>query len=199
MKAWFLNRKRARQDRFVALVFPHLRQLYRVAFRLTRNEQEAEDLVQDLLAGLLPRVTELEAVQSLGPWLAKVLYRRYVDLYRRRNVSPVDETLSIDSEEGGPLLDMAGAQAAGMSEIARLDLQRALERALRGIPESWRELVLLHDVEGYTAVEVAEILSLELGTVKSRLHRARRKLQQLLDDEFVPANAVLRAVATRAY
>lgn len=185
----------------MALVFPHLRQLYRVAFRLTRSEQEAEDLVQDLLTGLLPRIDDLAAIERLGPWLAKVLYRRYVDLYRRRNVSPVDDAISIHGEEGGLAMDDVGAHNAGFSEFARLDMQRAIERALRGIPESWRELVLLHDVEGYTAVEVAEILSLELGTVKSRLHRARRKLQNLLDEDLAPGAAshgVVGAAVNRA-
>lgn len=196
MKAWYLNQKRARQDRFVALVFPHLRQLYRVAFRFTGDAHEAEDLVQDVLAGLLPRVVELDAIEKLGPWLARVLYRRYVDQYRRRQSSPVDESVSIDASEHVGLCE-SNLLDHGIGDYARTDMQRALDRALRCLPDCWREIVLLHDVEGYTALEIAGILALELGTVKSRLHRSRRKLQQLLGDMAVPVSKAHSARAAR--
>lgn len=183
MKIWFFDRRRAREDRFVALVFPHLRPLYRLGYRLTGSADEAEDLVQDALTALLPRVAELDAVAQLRPWLAKVLYRRFVDGYRRQRRCPVDVAVSIDDERNPPLLDTAGDAFHDLDDMARLDLQRSIQRALLTLPESWRNAVLLHDVEGYTAAEVAEMLELEVGTVKSRLHRARKKLQQLLGAE----------------
>ncbi|WP_160151634.1 RNA polymerase sigma factor [Microbulbifer sp. ALW1] len=187
MKAWFLSRRRAQEDRFVALVFPHLRQLHRVAFRLCGSAQEAEDLVQDLMLGLLPKVDELDAIERLGPWLAKVLYRRYVDLYRRRRASPVDDHIPFSDCDtvDGCIAIAGGTEEPGSCEFARLDLRRSLAVALSALPEGWREVVMLHDVEGYTAEEVADILTLQLGTVKSRLHRARKKLRLLLG-EFSP-------------
>lgn len=181
VKIWFFDRRRAREDRFVALVFPHLRSLYRLGYRLTGNAEAAEDLVQDTLAALLPRVGELDAVAQLRPWLAKVLYRRFVDGYRRQRRCPVDSSVSIDDECNPSLMDTAAA--ADLDHMARLDLQRSFHCALLTLPESWRNTVLLHDVEGYTAAEVAEILELEVGTVKSRLHRARKKLRRLLATE----------------
>lgn len=192
VKSWFFHQRRAHEDRFVALVFPHMRQLYRVAFRLTGKAQEAEDLLQDLLVGLLPRVAELEAVERLGPWLAKVMYRRYVDLFRRRKASPLDESISVDAEENAGLADAAvwRGQGEGPADFSQLDLQRSLTHALQSIPSGLREVVLLHDVEGYTASEVAGILALQVGTVKSRLHRARKKLQRLLAAEVTTLSRV---------
>ena len=199
MKAWFLNRQRLREDRFVALVFPHLRQLHRVAFRLSGCAQEAEDLVQDVMVGLLPRLEELDAIDKLGPWLAKVLYRRYVDQYRRRCASPVDERARFHEpdSEGETVAMISAAETRAPCDYARLDLQRSLTVALSALPEGWRDVVILHDVEGYTAEEVADILALQPGTVKSRLHRARKKLRLLLGD-FSPSNMGTGLSATRA-
>ncbi|WP_171018927.1 RNA polymerase sigma factor [Microbulbifer harenosus] len=179
MKIWCFDRRRAREDRFVALVFPHLRPLYRLAYRLTGSADEAEDLIQDTLAALLPQVAELDAVARLRPWLAKVLYRRFVDGYRRQQRCPVNGAVSLDDGQDAYLSDAGADLMPDLDNTARLDLQRALLT----LPESWRNTVLLHDVEGYTAAEVADILGTETGTVKSRLHRARKKLQQLLGAE----------------
>lgn len=164
------------EDRFTALVRPHLRLMYRMAYRWTQNPAEAEDLVQDVLTHLFPRLEELAAVEKLGPWLVKVLYRRYVDLYRRRASSPIDESASWDSDDTifrERMLDEGDS-------YRQLGLQRALNRALAELDDGWRDVVLLHDVEGYTALEIAEILEINVGTVKSRLHRARKKLKTAL-------------------
>ncbi|WP_346840225.1 RNA polymerase sigma factor [Microbulbifer sp. SAOS-129_SWC] len=172
----FFRGSAAAEDRFTALVRPHLRLMYRMAYRWSQDRSESEDLVQDVLTRLFPRLDELAAVDKLGPWLVKVLYRRYVDLYRRRARSPIDESVAWSSDESafGDLLPDE------RNRYHQLELQRALNRALETIDDSWRDVVLLHDVEGYTALEVAEILDINVGTVKSRLHRARKKLREAL-------------------
>ena len=172
----FFRGAAAAEDRFTVLVRPHMRLMYRMAYRWTQDRSESEDLVQDVLTRLFPRLDELAAVEKLGPWLVKVLYRRYVDLYRRRVNSPIDESVSWSSDDGvftDLLLDKR-------NRYHQLELQRALNQALETIDDGWRDVVMLHDVEGYTALEVAEILDINVGTVKSRLHRARKKLREAL-------------------
>lgn len=181
----FFRGATATEDRFTALVRPHLRLMYRMAYRWTQDRSEAEDLVQDVLTRLFPKTEELEAVDKLGPWLVKVLYRRYVDLYRRRVSSPIDESISWEADD-------TFFQERLLEERNRyhqLDLQRALNRALALLDDGWRDVVLLHDVEGYTALEVAEILEINVGTVKSRLHRARKKLKAALKLGTIEARA----------
>lgn len=170
------RRRAAPGDRFTALVRPHIQLMYRMAYRWTQNQSEAEELVQDVLARLFPRLEELVALDKPGPWLVKVLYHRYVDLYRRRLNSPVDDSVSWSSDDAffqGHLLDER-------NHFHQLELKRALNRALEELDDGWRDVVLLHDVEGYSALEVAEILEINVGTVKSRLHRARKKLKAAL-------------------
>lgn len=168
-----------REDQFTALVRPHISAMYRMAYRWTQNREEAEDLVQDVLTRLVTRLDELTRVEKLKPWLIKVLYRRYVDLYRRRVNSPVDHDYDWHSDES-PFEEQA---VDSEDAFARLDLQRTLSRALETLDDNQRDTVLLHDVEGHSALDVADILEISVGTVKSRLHRARKKLKVALEVE----------------
>lgn len=182
MSAWLtriFQCHRSPEDRFVALVFPHIRRMHRMAYRWTMDSVDADDLVQDVLTALVPRVVELESIDRLGPWLIKVLYRRYVDLYRRRRACPIEYS---GGRDGDSFCDESGGD-----DYEQQDLRRALSHALMALEDDWRDTVLLHDVEGYTAVEVAEILDISVGTVKSRLHRARQKLKKMLTQGTITA------------
>lgn len=173
----FFRGRAAKEDRFTALVRPHLGLMHRMAYRWTQDRVDAEDLVQDVLTHLFPRTEELAAVEKLAPWLVRVLYRRYVDLFRRRANSPIDDTTPCVSDDEF----FQERLQDDRNHYHQLELQRLLNRALVKLDESWRDVVLLHDVEGYTALEVAEILDINVGTVKSRLHRARKKLKSVLE------------------
>lgn len=164
------------QKRFEKLIQPHLKQLYRLAWRFTGNKDDAEDLVQDLLLKLYPRLEELEKLDKPAPWLAKVLYRQYVDSYRSQQRSPLefteDETeLYASHEDPSP---------TPVQEIQSTQAVTRLQQALDQLNEEQRMVVLLHDVEGYTLQEIGDIQGVTTGTIKSRLHRARNKLQELL-------------------
>ncbi|MDX1696613.1 MAG: RNA polymerase sigma factor [Ketobacteraceae bacterium] len=169
----FFSRQKTEDTAFAQLVAPHVKTLYRMAYRWTRHDEDAEDLVQDVLVKVLSRMEELRSKDKPGPWLVKVLYHRYVDVYRHRKASPVDEHNPADEE----------FTAEGQTEDSeRYMLQQALQKALYELEPEQREVVILHDVEGYTAVEAGEIMAISVGTVKSRLHRARNRLKETLDD-----------------
>ena len=175
------------QQRFEHLLRPHIELLYRMAYRWTGTQADAEDLVQELLVRLTTRIDEMEALESLRPWLLRILYNRYVDDYRRQRRSP------IDASHGGWEPDQENEDAAAGDLIASAedphnpaeqeDLRRSLHNALAQLEPDQRDAVLLHDMEGYSAEETAGILEIPLGTVKSRLHRARARLRLLLFDE----------------
>jgi RNA polymerase sigma-70 factor (ECF subfamily) len=165
------------EDRFTALVRPHISAMYRMAYRWTQNRDEAEDLVQDVLTRMIPRLEELAAVEKLKPWLIKVMYRRYVDLYRRSVNSPIDANIDWHSDDN--LFEERIADTR--HDIERLELQRALNQAMECLDDYQRDVIFLHDVEGHSALDVADILDISVGTVKSRLHRARKKLKTALE------------------
>lgn len=159
-------------DTFEALLRPHLERLYRLAYRFTGTREAAEDLVQELCVRLYPRHAELCALDSPGPWLARALHNLFVDQLRRQARSPLDLV---------ERLPEVAATAPGPDEQAfsALTLER-LEAALARLPAEQRAVLAWHDIEGYTLEELAESRDLPLGTLKSRLHRARAALQRLL-------------------
>lgn len=170
------------RQQFTLLLRPHIDVMYRMAYRWTRSEADAEDLVQDVLVRLAPRVAEMAAIEQLRPWLIKSIYNRYVDKYRSQRNSPLVSmaSLGMDDEDGEAtafLLNIPDPR----DDIARLQLRDSLQRALDQLDDNQREVVLLHDAEGYSDQQTAQILGISIGTVKSRLHRARARLQSFLN------------------
>ena len=163
-------------SQFERLLRPHLERLYRLAFRFTGSPEDAEELVQELCARLLPKINELERLEQPGPWLARSLHNLFVDQARRRERSPVNavaELPEIAADHPGPDEAAFGALTA-----------ERIIAALAKLPPEQRAVLAWHDVEGYTLEELAGSQGLPLGTLKSRLHRARAALRQLLREPF---------------
>ena len=157
------------EDPFATLLAPHLDRLYRLAYRLTGTVSDAEDLLQDVLIKLYTRKTEITSIRELEPWLGRVLYNQFIDDKRRFSRSPI-RLVGLDYDQ------VPAAQDVGHA----LDIQRQLDLALRQLSEEHRTVVLLHDVEGYKLEEIQEVTDTPVGTLKSRLHRARARLRELL-------------------
>lgn len=180
------RRHRSEKQRFMALLRPHIDLMYRMAWRWTGSEADAEDIVQDVLIRLADRVEEMEAVEKLRPWLIRVVYRRYVDVYRSRRASPVSTLSSFreqeepEGEEGGMEL-LFRQHPDERDDIHAMELQQTLQTAMETLDDDQRTVILLHDAEGYTAAEVAEMLDESPGTIKSRLHRARKKIKKFIE------------------
>lgn len=167
---------------FESLLRPELDRLYRLAYRLTSDVPDAEDLVQEVLTRVYERRDELTSIDVLGPWLARVLYNRFVDNRRRyerkrlRTVAfddapePAVGRSALASEEAGP--DALTEQAFDIS---------ALTAALAELSLEHRGVLLMHDAEGYKLEEIQTITGVPVGTLKSRLHRARARLRSLLE------------------
>lgn len=155
---------------FERLLRPHLDRLYRLAFRFTATRDDAEDLVQELCSRMLPRLNELRQLDRPGPWLARALHNLYVDQARRHARSPVDSVEELpDTPDPAP----------GPEQIAALSTDRILAALAKLSPEH-RAVLAWHDIEGYTLDELSDSQQLPLGTLKSRLNRARARLRGLL-------------------
>jgi len=172
----------SQQDRFAKLIRQHYQVLYRAAYRLTRSSVDAEDLVQEVCLRAYPRLTEVEGLEQPRGWLLRVLYRLFVDLrrrYERKNVRAIDENEEFMSDEPSP------AEEADRA----LDRLR-IEDAWRHLNDEHRLLLVLHDVEGYSLAEIHTLTGIKDGTIKSRLHRARVRLGNLLRRDRVVTSAV---------
>ncbi|WP_420466686.1 RNA polymerase sigma factor [Panacagrimonas sp.] len=180
LKRWRSGRRR---HSFEALIEPHIEHLYRVAYRLTRNESGAEDLVQDVLIKLFRIQGQVASLQQPRPWIARVLYREYVDRWRRERHAPVNLSEVETADGAGTLADNEPDPQANPEQAAiEQQLGEQLTAALERLSDDHRTVLLFHDVEGYTMDELCTVLSLPLGTVKSRIHRARARLRETLRD-----------------
>jgi len=168
------------QRSFSEVVRPHLERMYRLAFRLTGNQHDAQDLVQDVMLKLYPQHDRLIEVDIVAPWLGKVVYRQFIDNRRRyaaRSLHIVnDSNYSVDP-------DQAAAEQVSTEDLVDAEFNiTKLESAVAKLSEDHRLIINLHDVEGYTITEIAEITGIPLGTLKSRRQRARVRLQGLLGE-----------------
>lgn len=168
---------------FADLLRPYLDSLYRLAYRLTGTRQDAEDLLQDVLIKLYERRDELTSISDLGPWLKRVLYNRFVDDKRklaRKRLAVVDPD-SIPPEISGLPCRCEGDRPDLKAEYEFSIKQ--LQVALGALSIDHRTVLLMHDAEGYKLEEIQTITGIPIGTLKSRLHRARARLRGLLESE----------------
>ncbi len=185
----FTGRSRS-QDKYISLLRPHVDTMYRMAFRWSGSQQDAEDLVQEVLITLVDRIDEMRSVEQLRPWLIKIVYRRFIDLQRKQTRRPEftesslseADAVSFSAGDNPSVPAIQGAPSQTRDPAQSLSQQEVLEWALSNLEPAHKDVILLHDAEGYTATEVAEILEISIGTVKSRLHRAREKIKKILPD-----------------
>lgn len=165
---------------FADLVRPHLKSLYRLAYRLAGNVPDAEDLIQDLLFKAYDRLDEFRAIEKPRAWLARVLYTRFIDNRRRDSRSPLFLAVDNSIEEIELSSEPATENNPPETEAIRDAEHQHLLRALARLPDDQRTILILADIEGFTLSEMEAILDTPIGTLKSRLHRARARLRELL-------------------
>jgi RNA polymerase sigma-70 factor (ECF subfamily) len=163
---------------FERIVRPHFDRLYRLAWRLAGSKAEAEDLFQELLIKAYQKLDVLVEIDDPGSWLSRVMYNLFIDERRRfarRRMHLVEES----QLAGGGLQDLAGRDNPA-ADNERLERINRLDAALGQLSDEHRVVVLLHDTEGYKLGEIEALTGVPVGTVKSRLHRARARLREIL-------------------
>jgi RNA polymerase sigma factor (sigma-70 family) len=175
---------------FAQLMRDHVPAFYRSAYRWTGAVDRAEDLVQQLLLRLYPRLPELRKLDQIRPWALRVMYRIFVDQLRRERSSPVQFGADpLGDDDGAASEDEAWLDPGpGPQELSEQELtQERVLRAWEQLGEEHRVVLAMHDIEDYTLPELAQIMEIPLGTLKSRLHRARARLRELLAEERMVA------------
>lgn len=159
----------------------HAPALYRFALRLTRDANEANDLVQDAYVRAFRAFDSFDGA-SPKAWLLRILKNVFINHYRRARRSPFDdmEDADIDRSANAAWMEQRGAEGNPARAAERAEDAATLDAVLREMPEEFRMVLLLTDMEGYAYREVAEILDCPLGTVMSRLYRARKFARERL-------------------
>jgi len=169
------------QALFERLLRPHMDRLYSLAWRLTGSKADADDLFQDLLIKAYGKLDALADIEEPLPWLSRVMYNLFVDRHR----SLKRQRLHVVGEEqlpAGGLEEMPGIEDPERDQ-QRFEKLKRLDAALQQLSDDHRLVVLLHDTDGYKLTEIQELTGIPTGTIKSRLHRARARLREILVED----------------
>jgi len=161
-------------------------QVYRVARRLVRSREEAEDLVQETYARAFRSWRSYTPGTNMRAWLLRILTNLNVDRGRRMQRTPQTQTLEeTDYYLANKMASAAGEEALEQDVVVERLSQDSVVNALADVPPQFREVVVLVDIGDFTYADAAQILDIPIGTVMSRLHRGRRALKQRLAEEAV--------------
>ncbi|HEY3414400.1 MAG TPA: sigma-70 family RNA polymerase sigma factor [Armatimonadota bacterium] len=164
--------------RFDALLSPLLLPLYRFARGMTHNAEDAEDLVQDAVVHAYRAFSSFRNGTNFKAWLFRICVNQYVDTYRSRQRAPMMLPLmdyDVNEDPNTP------KSASPEEDLLQTVMDEELQHALAALPDSFRAVVLLSDMEGMPYDEIAHALAIPIGTVRSRLFRGRTQMRASLD------------------
>ncbi|HHU51685.1 MAG TPA: sigma-70 family RNA polymerase sigma factor [Firmicutes bacterium] len=172
----------SRWEEFEKEVADHEKALYHFAYRLCGNPEDAQDLLQEGLLKAYRSYNRFKKGTSFDRWVFQIIYRSFVDLYRKKKrrpfVSSLNETSPHFEQEKPPEVPDYSALPEEMA--LKQELGAIIQKSLLKLPNEFRAAVILCDVQGFSYEEISQILQCSLGTVRSRIHRGRRLLRELL-------------------
>ena len=178
----FKRQKREDAVEFTNLFEEHLNSLYSIALRMTRNQLDAEDLIQDTAMRAFRYFNNFDRGTNFKAWVYRILTNNYINVYRKKKKTPQSvelESVSFKLEDaGGNYWEALDVKDSGIpyEEVFDDEISKAIDK----LPDEYRMVVLLADVNDLSYKEIAQIIDHPLGTVMSRLHRGRKMLQRLL-------------------
>ncbi len=184
------------REEFQKEAFPFMDEIYASALRLTRQRENAEDLVSEVYSRAWKSYGQFTRGTNMRAWLYRILTNTFINHYRQKQREPgivnLDQpTNESESGDGSSLYDRLADTAMKPDEVlANRFLDRDLQKAIESLPEEFRMVVVLADVQSFSYQDVADMMDIPIGTVRSRLFRGRRLLQKILWEQAVSSGVV---------
>lgn len=172
----------------------HSRRVYALCLRMVSNTAEAEDLAQEAFLQLFRKIHTFRGESAFSTWLHRLAVNVVLMKLRKKSLpeTSLDEMTEPDEESSGPRRDMGSPDPTLVGSIDRLNLERAIDQ----LPPGYKQVFVLHDVQGYEHNEIAKMMDCSIGNSKSQLHKARLRLRELLQ-EFQREKARQQRVAAK--
>lgn len=166
-----------KQQEFQQEALPHMEVLYNFALRMTNNAADAEDLVQETYLKAYRFWDKYERGTNIRAWMFRILKNSYINRYRKESKAPD----TVDYDEVKDFYNTIREEGADPNDLQETMFGNLLDddvtKAIADLPDEFRTVLILCDIEGQTYEEIAEFVDIPLGTVRSRLHRARKMLR----------------------
>ena len=172
---------------FEELVLEYEKKVYNVALRMLNNSEDAADMTQEAFIKAYNSLSGFRGDSKFSVWLTRIVSNLCLDFMRSRNRRPT-VSLSMEDEDGEDVqLDIADTSQSPEQLLERSLTRESVRRGLQSLPEDYREILLLREIQGLSYDEIAAALDIEVGTVKSRIFRGRKKLcDYLIKDGNIP-------------
>lgn len=173
--------KEGNQTAFEKLILQYEKQVYNIAYRMFYNEADAKDISQEVFLRIYQKIHTFEETSKFSTWLYRITINICIDELRKRKGK---ETYSIDEtykQEDGEMTKQYKLQEQGPEEVfLQKERIEALHKGIQKLPEDYKAVIILRDLQNFSYQEIADILSCSLGTVKSRISRGRIQLKNIL-------------------
>lgn len=174
--------KKGDRDAFNMLVEKYQSKVINIAFGMLSSREDAYDAAQEVFIRLYKNIGSFKGNSAFSTWIYKITANICTDMLRRRMRSGNVISLSADTEEGTAKIDIRDESPTPEEHAQSTELQRLVRRAISELPDDYRDVIVLFDLMGMSYDEISEIVKCPIGTVKSRLSRARNLLKKKLSE-----------------
>jgi len=168
-------------EAFEQLVSAYDKRAYNIAYRVMGNEEDAKDMAQEAMLRVYRSIKDFKGQSSFSTWLYRIVTNVCLDeLRRRKNDKHVSIDSTIQTEDGELHMELSSDKETPETAYERLEQRELIKKAIRELNDEYRSVIVLRDIQGFSYEEISNMLECSLGTVKSRINRARAVLRDKL-------------------
>ncbi len=168
-------------EAFEQLVSAYDKRAYNIAYRVMGNEEDAKDMAQEAMLRVYRSIKDFKGQSSFSTWLYRIVTNVCLDeLRRRKNDKHVSIDSTIQTEDGELHIELSSDKETPETAYERVEQRELIKKAIRELNDEYRSVIVLRDIQGFSYEEISNMLDCSLGTVKSRINRARALLRDKL-------------------
>ncbi|MCQ1528501.1 RNA polymerase sigma factor [Lutispora saccharofermentans] len=173
--------KKGDLDAFEELISAYEKKAYNIAYRMMGNEEDAKDMAQEAFIKIYKSIQNFREESSFSTWLYRIVTNVCLDeLRKRKNDRLVPLELNIETDKGSAIVELSAEKETPEDIYERVEKRQLIQNAISSLGDDYKTVIILRDIQGFGYEEIASMLNCSLGTIKSRINRARNQLKDKL-------------------